>query len=569
MSLITSKNNDRSSNLPQPVGPGLAGKTALAFFGAFLLLLPESLAGVSVFDEGFVIAGAEAVLHGQVPYRDFYSLYGPASYYLIGALFKLFGEDLLVSRVAHTLTLAGIAAISFVLANGVGGNSRRWLPWIVALVSCAVMIGSKSSPSYPAVPSALLLMIAAVVFGKWGRERNPRALVNCSLLIGVAGLFRWDFGIFGLLAAGCSLLFVDAATSRTSWQRAGASLIAVTAPAALLMALVYVPLILISDPARLFRETIVYLLFEFAKYRGLEFFRPPLIWEAHAGNTIETCSALFRIAAQTLPPVIAVAAMVAAWRELRRKDSGRPPAASSVLAAFLAFLCLALFHQMWVRPTLVQGLPAALAAVPLLGCFVSLEILAKLRYKPMRGGVCIAVFLLGVVFTSVGLDGIVRSISSRYAPPSLSRATGIRDLKSNAYYAELIRYIGGNSARGESIYSGALDHSRLWVNDSLLYFLADRPAATRFLQMDPGMANTLASQQAIVDGLKQKKVKLVVLLDRTSSEPNLSATSNGIHMLDEFIRDRYRETHSFGPYTVLELARYSRLRESDGEYGRE
>src|SRR5215470_5618526 len=43
---------------------------------------------------GYNLYGAERVLNGEVPYRDFHTLYPPATVYLNAALFKIFGVRL-------------------------------------------------------------------------------------------------------------------------------------------------------------------------------------------------------------------------------------------------------------------------------------------------------------------------------------------------------------------------------------------------------------------------------------------------------------------------------------------
>jgi hypothetical protein len=42
-----------------------------------------------------------------------------------------------------------------------------------------------------------------------------------------------------------------------------------------------------------------------------------------------------------------------------------------------------------------------------------------------------------------------------------------------------------------------------------------------------------------------------VLLDKVSDEPNRSAVSNGITLLDDYIRDHYRLVRTFGSYRLL------------------
>jgi 4-amino-4-deoxy-L-arabinose transferase-like glycosyltransferase len=68
-------------------------------------------------DEGIILRGAERVLHGQVPYRDFFSFYTPGSYYLVAALFRIFGNSFFVARASIAITGGLCTVLSYVLAR--------------------------------------------------------------------------------------------------------------------------------------------------------------------------------------------------------------------------------------------------------------------------------------------------------------------------------------------------------------------------------------------------------------------------------------------------------------------
>src|SRR6476659_3309660 len=73
------------------------------FVGSVLILLLvymmySSTRGIFVYDEGLICYGAERVLGGDLPYRDFWTVYGPGQYYLLAGIFKVFGTSLLVAR---------------------------------------------------------------------------------------------------------------------------------------------------------------------------------------------------------------------------------------------------------------------------------------------------------------------------------------------------------------------------------------------------------------------------------------------------------------------------------------
>ena len=62
-------------------------------------------------------------------------------------------------------------------------------------------------------------------------------------------------------------------------------------------------------------------------------------------------------------------------------------------------------------------------------------------------------------------------------------------------------------------------------------------------------------QQEIVGELQQRHTRVVVLDRRWDdvTEPNRSAQSSGVTILDDFITARYREVARFGSISVMEL----------------
>lgn len=65
---------------------------------AFLFLIATMDRFAYPYDEGLILVGATRVLSDDIPYRDFYSIYGPGQFYVLAALFKVFGPSVLVER---------------------------------------------------------------------------------------------------------------------------------------------------------------------------------------------------------------------------------------------------------------------------------------------------------------------------------------------------------------------------------------------------------------------------------------------------------------------------------------
>lgn len=87
-------------------------------------------------DEGIILAGAERVLRGEVPYRDFFAFYTPGSFYLVAGLFRIFGDSFAVARFSIIVSGALFPVITYVLARR--GCSR---PTSVFVASLALFTG--------------------------------------------------------------------------------------------------------------------------------------------------------------------------------------------------------------------------------------------------------------------------------------------------------------------------------------------------------------------------------------------------------------------------------------------
>jgi hypothetical protein len=123
-------------------------------------------------DEGIYLAGAERILRGQVPYRDFLNITGPGSFWLQAAIQKLLGSTLRQARLALVFDLAILTALVYWLTARLTGRN-------FALVIAATFFALETRPLFRMYvnhrwdSSAFGLLAVALVFA--GSE-NPRAL---------------------------------------------------------------------------------------------------------------------------------------------------------------------------------------------------------------------------------------------------------------------------------------------------------------------------------------------------------------------------------------------------------
>jgi hypothetical protein len=112
-------------------------------------------------------------------------------------------------------------------------------------------------------------------------------------------------------------------------------------------------------------------------------------------------------------------------------------------------------------------------------------------------------------------------------------------------------YIQAQTRPDEYVFFGNARHDQIFVNDLLIYFLADRRSPTKYAELHPGLATTMPVQQEIVRELTEKDVRWVVTMRGWESrEPNASAISSGVTFLDDYIRANYRPETAFGAYQV-------------------
>jgi 4-amino-4-deoxy-L-arabinose transferase-like glycosyltransferase len=87
-------------------------------------------------DEGIVLQGAQRILRGEIPYRDFFSFLTPGSYYLMALIFKSFGSSMMVARTALAALGAICPVVTFLLARRVcSRNSALFAGALVALTT--------------------------------------------------------------------------------------------------------------------------------------------------------------------------------------------------------------------------------------------------------------------------------------------------------------------------------------------------------------------------------------------------------------------------------------------------
>jgi hypothetical protein len=156
---------------PQNRGNLLLAVTVFVAAGAAVWWLWANRFFLSL-DEGIYLAGAERILRGQVPYRDFFVITGPGSFWIQAAILGLLGSTLRHARLSLVFDMALLTALVYWLTARLGGRN-------VALVVAAAFFAFETRPLFRLYvnhrwdSSAFALLAVALVFA--GTE-SPRLL---------------------------------------------------------------------------------------------------------------------------------------------------------------------------------------------------------------------------------------------------------------------------------------------------------------------------------------------------------------------------------------------------------
>ena len=329
--------------------------------------------------------------------------------------------------------------------------------------------------------------LTAFSLSKWASTFRPGRLVSASCMIGIAGLFRWDFGISGLLAIAGATTFAVVQEKRSTDRciPVSSALFAAVAPALTILLAIYVPLLVIfSSPVRWYQEVPLFSLTEFAKWRNVELLGPAYFNLVRSTTVIGFNASMLTMVYAATPLVLVIGAMSTAAHAFFCRSVELSEKKVLVLMAYLGLLCLLLFNQMKVRSGIVQGFPALVASLPLIALLLQYHLAAIVRRNALIAILTVATLVPAVMLSIAGIYGLLEALDTRRVEFNTPRALGLRVMPEKGDYEKLVAYIRENTSSDEPIFSGAQDHSQLFVNDALLYFLTDRPPADRFLELD-------------------------------------------------------------------------------------
>jgi hypothetical protein len=392
-------------------------------------------------------------------------------------------------------------------------------------------------------------------------------LVVAGLCAGVATLFRYDIGIATFGAEGGVLAFHLWVTRVRELRAAIRMLILFGVGFAIPVVPVAVAFALLGVLPDLVYQVVILTGKTYLHTRAVPFPRPWML-RRHAD------------AFAVYLPVVAIAISIPTMATLLRQrlrivydwpSAGpRPAFASRITLSALVALTLVYIAKASVRVSPVQMAMALVSSLALVGVVAQPLFRRGTVGRLMAGGTLaiIIAFMLWWIF--IGLIQASRNVAwamspaaREFSPTGESSGSGSCRLPAglermacfriDPAEVEAIRYVQQRTAPDDPVFVGLPRHDRIVINNVLLYFAMIRKSATQWYQYDPGITTSEQIQRIMIRDLEHAKPKLVIINDVwAEQEPNDSAVSSGVTLLDDYIRTMFGPAATFGEYIILQ-----------------
>ena len=174
--------------------------------GVYALLFDR--ANVLSHSIGYNLYASERVLVGDVPYRDFHTLYPPAIFYLNAVLFKWLGVSLFTA-------LLGVFAFKFLTVAMIYLSARQVMSRAWALLGAlGSLLWLRPNGPFKSVPmhyGALFLAGALFFFLKYENRKRLLFIFFAGASLGLVALFKHNIGAYALLGSFVLLAAEDSA----------------------------------------------------------------------------------------------------------------------------------------------------------------------------------------------------------------------------------------------------------------------------------------------------------------------------------------------------------------------
>lgn len=519
---------------------GVRDRVSLAIVAGVVLLPMRGLwrAPGPPMEEGFMLVFPEEVLHGAIPNRDFLHLYGPGSLWVLAAVFKTVGTSLWTERAV------GLAQ-QLALIGAVYAMTRLW--------GRRIAVGGAAITAIVILPPAGLTALAwvgGVALGLWAMVAalRGRPLV-AGLLAGAALLYRPDLIL--AITLGFAVIWGVLEVRQRKRLLAGSAIglspflvhIALAGPGHAFFGMVIQPVFQLRGGRRLPLPPSWSHFDGFLQRAGeLNALQWPISWPARPAQ-LTLWLALLLASALLLA--------IVGWQVRRRSPATAAGVALLVMGAFsIGLLPQALqrpdsTHLAWVSAAPFGLLPVAIAEL-LRARRPSLRPGSRLMIAAATPAVFLFVFVPHFTFGPYS-DVVAQTFDRRrevYVMQNDGRSFyyGRRDA-AEAVNA-MLPVVDQITRPGDKLFVGTGDLRKTPYSEAFLYYLLPRTRpGTRYIEMDPGVANR--NDSGLADDLASSDIAILSSIRDDWNEPNTSLDV-GSDQAVEVLRSQFCMVGSWG-----------------------
>ena len=482
------------------------------------------------------------VLDGDVPYRDFWTMYAPGSIVVLAGAFGVFGREMLVSNLLGILTASSAAVFFYQLVVRVAGPVRALVPMAVFVATFAATGYHVGLTSFPPAMLLILLSIASLC-RRIDRSGSAWAIVP-GVIVGTAALFKHDVAAYAAIASAAGIAIARGPDGRA----VVGPLIAYSSAALVVPGLAAIALTALGAGADSWQDLVVFPLRDFRHVRSEDVpWLPPL-----ADDPITTARRVIYWSRFQWPlavVVLTLPVLVRAWRTL---------APDQRLLAGLAAVAFVI-HSTAARVQLnthaisLAGWASLLCATALWGAPPSTRTTRRTRVAMAVAAAWIGVMLAEPAYMAVRF---VREGSEWAGLPGLR---GIRVGHEEARWMRSLAAALADAAPPDAPLLLVSSRNDIVVHaSSAPFWLSRRRPATRHHELHPGVTDTPAVQARMLADLGREPWPVVVREHRfPDAVLDAAKTSMRAHVpvgapfLDQWVERHYAGGSRHGMYELM------------------
>ena len=510
------------------------------------------------FYSGKSIVGALRVLGGEIPYRDFWTMYAPGHFYLMALLFRVFGTHLMVNVVAASVVCAAAACALYWLCLNLVGR-RPLAISCVAIYMAAIYHFPyfKRLGSYP--PAILFIFLALNIMVLYYQREKRGYLVTAGFFTGVVAIFKHDVGGYTAFAIVSGLMAHHLLIRRSKSRQSSYSLLTKLISYSSGIATIFLPLLIyfaVCAGPDMLQDLIIFPATDF-RFSRPEWY-PSLLpfWIYHEWRLMMFVKFL-RYLIFNVPFVLFLIGLIStsmAWRKHRPVH----------LAAGVTFSVGYLLHYVAAHTQINTHIITLSVYAACLGS-ISYDLLEGKLFgeRLARARLLFPVVVIGW-FLSLSARPAYdtwQQWNSATAELELARISGFKATPQEAHaLVQLASFVDNHLPENQEIFVGLHRHDVVIMGDTMVYFILNRPSGTRYHELHPAITDTASVQREIIHDLQNKNIPLIVLkhffsdeiLEKVKKDFLKNLPYIGASDLDQFIRANYVKSRIFGPYSVWE-----------------